>query len=283
MITGTRYSVQTEVARQQRLSADISQIQTNISSGIKVHVASDDPVAARRIAQIRSTQASQTTWTSNITVAKQISSQVEDSLNTVQTTLTRAKELMLKANTDTASASDRASIATELQGLIGELDTVSTATDFTGNSLYAQTGSSAVAIPVGPDLSIAAADSYDRVFGSVKLSDGTTTSIKSILTNAVTALNANDKTGMATATTGIDSATSHISVMLTDAGVRTQRITAAEDRLDTAKIDLKDERSSVEDTDVTAAAAELVQKQTQLQAAQSILAQLAKNTLFDKL
>jgi flagellar hook-associated protein 3 FlgL len=283
MISGTKYSITTEVARQQRLSADIAQIQTDISSGIKIHVASDDPVAARRIAQIQATQSSQTQWTSNITVAKQVSSQLEDSLGSITTTLVRAKELMLKANTDTASAADRVSVATELQGIMGELDTVAASTDFTGTPLYAQAGTSPVAIPVGPNLALAASDSYDRVFGQVTLADGTTSDIKTILTKAITALQSNDKAGMTTASSAIDSAQAHISVVTTDAGVRTQRITDAEDRLATAKIDLSDERSSLESTDVTAAAAELVQKQTQLQAAQSILAQLSKTTLFDKL
>ncbi|WP_419827986.1 flagellin [Sphingomonas sp.] len=283
MISGTRYSITTEVARQQRLSADIAQIQTDISSGIKIHTASDDPIAARRIAQIQATQSSQTQWTSNITVAKQVSSQLEDSLGSVTTALVRAKELMLKGNTDTAGAADRDSVATELQGIMAELDTVGASTDFTGTPLYARTGTSPAAIPVGPDLAIAASDSYDRVFGQVTLADGTTTDIKTILTGAITALRGNDDAGMTKAAAGIDAAQAHISVVTTDAGVRTQRITAAEDRLATAKISLADERSSLESTDVTAAAADLIQKKTQLDAAQAILAQLSRSTLFDKL
>lgn len=281
MIAGTRYSINAEVARQQKLSEQISQIQTNISSGVKVHVASDDPVAARRIAQIRSTQASQETWSSNITLATQVSSQVEDSLNSVQTILTRAKELMLSAKTQTAGTADRTAIATELQAIIGEVNTISQATDFTGTSLYAQ--GNPVAIPVGPDLALAASAGYQQVFGTVPLSDGTTTDMMTLLSNAVAAIQSGDQTAMTTSTDAIDSAQAHVSVMLTDAGVRTQRIEAAQERLETAKLDLTDERSSLEDTDVTSAAAELVQKQTQLSAAQSILAQLAKNTLFDKL
>jgi flagellar hook-associated protein 3 FlgL len=283
MITGTKYSISTEVSRQQRLSAQIAQIQTDISSGVKIHVASDDPLAARRIAQIQATQSSQTQWASNITVAKQVSSQLEDSLSSVTNTLVRAKELMLKGNTDTASATDRVSVATELQGIVGELDTVAAATDFTGTPLYAKTGTTPAAIPVGPNLALAASDSYDRVFGQVTLADGTTTDIKTILTKAIAALQGNDKSGMTTATASIDAAQAHISVVTTDAGVRTQRISDADDRLSTAKIDLADERSSLESTDVTAAAADLVQKKTQLDAAQAILAQLSRSTLFDKL
>lgn len=283
MFSSTSFSITSEVTRQKRLSDQISTLQTQISGGTRVNKPSDDPVVMRRVAEIRSTQASQQTWSSNITIATQVSAQVEDSLNTVQTQLTRAKELMLQAKTGTGSVEDRAGIATELQGIIAELDTMASATDFTGTPLYTKTGTSPVAIPVGPDLALNAADSYDRVFGSVTLSDGTTTSIKALLTSAVSAVQAGDTDAMGTSIDSIDAAASHISIALSDAGVRSQRIQSAQDRLETAKIDLEDERSSLQDTDVTAASAELIQKQTQLQAAQTILAQLSKNTLFDKL
>jgi flagellar hook-associated protein 3 FlgL len=283
MISGTNFSIDTEVSRQKKLSDQIANLQTQISGGTRVNKPSDDPVAMRRIAQILTTQASQQTWSSNITIANQISSQVEDNLNSVQTQLTRAKELILQAKTGTGSPEDRAASAAELQGIIGELDTLSNATDFTGQPLYAATGTSPVAIPVGDNLALNAAESYDRVFGSVTLKDNSTTSIKALLTSAVTAIQNGDTAAMADAADAVDSAASHVSVKLSDAGVRTQRIQTAQDRLETAKIDLEDERSSLQDTDVTAASAALIQKKTQLDAAQAILAQLSKTTLFDKL
>ena len=42
----TSYSLTAEINRQSALESSIAQLQTNISSGIQVHVASDDPLAA---------------------------------------------------------------------------------------------------------------------------------------------------------------------------------------------------------------------------------------------
>lgn len=282
MILDSRYSLTTEINRQKRLSDQIAQLQTDISSGIKVHVSSDDPVAARRIAQIRATQASQTVYASNVTTATQIASQVEDNLNDVQTSLTRVKELMLQANSGTASAADRTAIATELQTIADTVATAAQATDASGAPIYTQ-GTNPIAIPVGHGVNIAAAASYDQTFGSVTLANGTTSSVADILATAITALKANDTTGIATAITSTDAAQTHIATALTDAGGRAERIQAASDRLDSSKLDLADERSGLEDTDVTEASANLLQKKTMLDAAQAILAQLSKTTLFDRL
>ncbi|USI73745.1 flagellin [Sphingomonas morindae] len=283
MITSARYSIPQEMARQKALSDSIAQLQTDISSGVKIHQASDDPVAARQIAKIRSIQASYQTYKTNIATATQISSQVQDSLDTLQTSMIRAKELIIQAKNGTANSGDRAAIAAELQGIAAEVTQAQGATDSAGNPIYTPSGTEPILIPVGENVQLPAAASSDDVFGNVKLADGSTSTLSDILQNAITAFQNNDATGMQTALTSLDAAQSHLSLNLTDAGVRAQRITAADDRLENRNIDLTDQRSTLEDTDITAASAELMQKKLVLDAAQSILAQLSKTSLFDKL
>jgi flagellin-like hook-associated protein FlgL len=278
----TSYSLTAEVNRQAALETQIAQIQEDISTGVKVHVASDDPQAAAQIATIGRQQADQTVYASNVKVAQATASLVDSNLAGVTTSLDRAKELMLQASNGTMNANDRTAAITELQGIAADLATASNATDASGSPLYVKNGA-APQIPIGDGTTVAAADSYDEVFGSVTLSDGSTSSIADILNAAITGLQNNDSTAIGTSLGSLDSASTHIADAQSDIGVRETRLNNAGDALANSAVDLSDERSGFESTDVTAAAAALSSKMTTLNAAQSVLVTVSKLSLFDKI
>lgn len=282
----TNYSLTAEIGRQSALESQIAQLQTNISSGVQVHVASDDPLAAARIATIGRQQADETVYAGNVKVAQATISQVDTNLTGVQTSLNRAKELMLQASNGTMSDSDRTAAITTLQGIASDLSTAASATDSSGNPLYVQ-GGAATQIPIGKGTTVAAADSYDEVFGSVTLKDGSTTSIAAVLAASIAALQTSDSTARATAVNSsldaLDASADHISDAQTDVGVRETQLNNTADALATSATNLTDERSGFESTDLTAAAATLSSKMTTLNAAQSVLATLSKISLFDKI
>lgn len=282
MLSGSAYNLNSQITQQQALARQIAQLQTDISTGVKIHVASDDPAAAARIAQIQATQSNNAVYTTNINTAKSIAGLVDTSLSGLTTSMTQVKELVLQAANQTLNASDRAAIVTQLQGIAADVATASTATDSSGQPLYATTGA-ALAIPIGRSTNVAAGESYAAVFEGVTRSDGTTGSIADILQSAISAVSTGDPTAIAASITDVGNAGTHIDDAQSDAGVRSARINAASDSLANAATDLSDERSGLEDTDVTEAAATLSQKMTTLSAAQSILAQLSKTSLFDKL
>ena len=281
MISGSRFNIASEVSRQRLLSREIAQLQTDISTGVRVHVASDDPAAAGRIAQIRATQANEGVWAQNVTTATAVSSLVDTSLSGIQTNLVRAKELMLSASNGTLNASDRAAIAAELQGIADDIATAGQATDSSGQPLYA--AGTPLAIPVGRATSVAAQESFSTVFGGVALSGGGSGSIAEILSSAIAAVRSGDAAAIKTGLADVDAAGTHITDAQADAGVRAARIIAAGERLADSKTDLADERSGLEDTDATEAYATLSAKMTTLSAAQSVLAKLGQTSLFDKL
>lgn len=282
MLSGSAYNLNSQITQQQALARQIAQLQTDISTGVKIHVASDDPAAAARIAQIRTTQSNNGVYAANVNTARSIAALVDTSLSGLTTSLTRAKELMLSAANETLNASDRAAIVTELRGIAADVATASTATDSTGQALYA-TGGAALSIPIGRATSVAAGESYAAVFEGVTRGDGTTGSIADILQSAIAAAGSGDRAALQAAIADVDAAGTHIDDAQADAGVRSARINAVGDRLANDGIDLADERSGLESTDYTEAAATLSQKMTTLSAAQSILAQLSKTSLFDKL
>jgi len=278
----TSYSLTAEVNRQAALETQIAQIQDDISSGVKIHVASDDPQAAARIATIGRQQANQSVYASNVKIAQSTASLVDTNLSGVTTSLNRAKELMLQASNGTMNADDRTAAITELQGIASDLASASTATDSSGNALYVQNGA-ATQIPIGDGTTVAAADSYDEVFGSVTLKDGSTSSIADIMNAAITSLQNNDTTGISTSLDSLDAASTHIADAQSDIGVRETRLNNASDSLANSAVDLTTERSGFESTDLTAAAATLSSKMTTLNAAQSVLATIGKLSLFDKI
>lgn len=281
------YQVTAEVRRQQALQQQISSLQTDISSGSKVHVASDDPSAAARITTIGRQQSDETVYATNVKAAQAINSQLDTNLAGVQTSLTQVSELMIQAANGTMNATDRAALVTQLQGIQQDIATASKATDSSGNPLY-YSGAAAPLIPVGKGVNLAASDSAEQVFGSVTLKSVTTTpattsSIDDILTAAITAVQNGDQTAMRASIDDVGASLDHITTAQADVGVRGARFNTLSDSLATSATDLKVERSGLEDTDATEAYATLSAKMTVLTAAQTVLAQIGKLSLFDKI
>jgi flagellar hook-associated protein 3 FlgL len=282
----TSYSLTSQIKNQQALENQISDLNYDISSGVKIHVASDDPAAQAQIAQLGRQQSSNAVYSSNVTNALSTTSLVDTSLSNIQTSLQQAKELMLSASNGTLTADQRSSAITQLQGIQQTLQNAAKATDASGNPLYA-TGA-ATQIPIGDGVTIAAGDSYDDVFGSVSLSSGGTSSLDTILSNAISSLQGDssgnlNQTDVNNAMDGLDDASNHISDAQSDLGVRETRLNNASDDLATDKTNLATSRSALEDTDVTEAYTQMSEKMTILNAAQAMLATISKTSLFDKL
>ncbi len=282
----TSFSLTSQIKQQQALQAQINDLNYDISSGVKVHIASDDPQAAAQIARLGRQQADEATYASNVTNAQATASLVDSSLTGVQTSVQRAKELVLSASNGTLSADQRSAAITELQGIAKDLQTASTAKDPEGNALYAQ--GSALQIPIGNGTTVAAGESYDDVFGTVSLSGGGTSSIDTILNNAIATLQGDsngtlDSTAVASSLSALDDASTHISNVQSDLGVRETRLNNAADALATSKTDLTTSREALESTDTTEAYATMSSKMTILNAAQSVLATINKTSLFDKI
>lgn len=281
MISSTRYNALAEINRQTDLSKQIAQLQESVSTGKRIAKASDDPGAAQRISEIRQTQADQIVWTNNVSMGTSISTSVDGSLTNISDLLDRAKELVLSGRNDTTSGTDRTAITQELQSIIANLNSASTANDPTGAPLYPTT--TPLQIPVSDTLSLPATAQRDSVFGNVTTAAGTQT-LQQILGDAITAIQGTGgtrATDIQTSLDSIDAATAHISQARSDQGVRAARFDAAGENLTTSGENLADERNGLESTDLTYALSEFQSKQTALQAAQTLFAQTNKSTLFD--
>lgn len=280
MIGSTRYVAAAEINRQTRLSSDISKLQESVSSQKRLSAASDDPVAAARIATINQAQSNNTVYEGNVTTGTAIANAADTQLTTVQNALTRAKELMLNGRTGSGATVDRNALATELAGIAADIQASSNALDPNGNPLF-PTGTPN-AIPVSDSLSVAATASQSTVFGGVSTASGTKT-IAAILSAAQAALTSGSDTAMASSLDELDASIAHVTVAQTDQGLREARFTQAQSNLTDSDTNFATERAGLENTDLTYALSEISAKQTALQASQTVFAQSMKNNLFSLL
>ena len=201
---------QTDASNQmQSLEAEITQTQTELSTGIALQNAADNPAAMAQVttldAQISASQQYQTNGSalnSNLQMAEQ-------SLSDATTTMQSARDLAVEANNAALTPSQRQDISTQLQQLLQQMVSTANSTDSNGNFLFSgetnttqpfsQTGSSVAyngstsvsQVQISSNQRISSGDSGANVFMNIPGGNGT-------FTTAVGAAN----TGTATIDTG---------------------------------------------------------------------------------
>lgn len=281
MISGTRYHLTTEINRQARLAAEIARAQTQISTGKRLQAPSDDPVAAAQISQIGRTQAEEATWSRNLDVAGALAARADTALTSVARGLDRANELMIAAATGTLSPENRATLAAELKGIAADLAGLADSRDARGDMLFR---TDALEIPVYNGGTVTPVASRTALFDSVSTAAGIR-DIASILADAAAAIvepvDATRKAATDTSLAEVGAALAHITAARGDQGVRASRIDALQERLADSKLQLEEQRSGLESTDITEAVAQLGAKDLSLKAAQAVFARINQTSLFD--
>lgn len=275
MINATGNRMTREIARQSKLANNVEKLQIQISTGKRLQTMSDDPVAARRIATIGKTQASMDVWATNINSARAQVAQADGVLKSASDLLARANELTLAASSDTMNAADRATVAAELNAIADQLDGLALTRDSNGEPLFA--AGAARVVRFDSDTSFAPVPAAADVF--VVNGNSLSTSVR----DAAAAVGAGDKTGMGASLTALSAAMSHTADQHAAMGLSGNRLERIYDSLQSRGIALADERSSVEDTDLSAAIAQLNAADLTLSAAQSAFAKINRRTLFDLL
>ena len=273
MINAVGNRMTREIARQQKLADQLERTQIQISGGKKLLRMSDDPVAARRIATIGTSQASMAAWSANINSASALVAQADGVMKSVSDLMVRARELTLAAANDSANPADRATIAAELGTIADEIDSLAATRDSNGEPVFA--AGTARVMRFDSDISFAPVPAAADVFvlGGNSLSTG--------IRDAATAIAAGDKAAMGTSLDTLATAIGHVADKHAELGLSGGRLERIGDGLAARGITLKDERSVVEDTDLSVAIAELNAQDLTLSAAQAAFAKINRQTLFD--
>lgn len=123
-------------ARISELQVGLSKTQQQIASGRKILSPADDPIGAARALVVSQSDGLNTQFAVNRQNAKSTMSASEGVLGQVTATLHNVKTLIINAGNGALSNSDRASIATELQGNLDQLLGLANTTDGTGAYLF---------------------------------------------------------------------------------------------------------------------------------------------------
>jgi flagellar hook-associated protein 3 FlgL len=197
---------QTDASNQmQALEAEISQTQEQLSTGIKLQNASDNPAGMAQVDQLNAQiSASQQYQTNGSTVSANLQIE-EQSLTDATSVMQSARDLALEANNSAMTSAQRQDISTQLQQLLQQLVSTANTTDSNGNFLFsgetattqpfAQSGTSVTyngsnsvnQVQISSNQRISSGDSGSSVFVNIPGGNGT-------FTTAVTASN----TGTAT-------------------------------------------------------------------------------------
>lgn len=177
----------------QAIETEMSQTQNQLSTGLQLQNAADNPVAMSQVNQLNVQLSASQQYVTNGNAASANLKLEEQALTNATNVLQSAQSLATEANNGALTASDREDIATELQQQLQQLVSISNSTDSNGNYLFAgeasgtqpfaqsagsttYSGSDAVSqVEVGPGQFISSGDSGSSVFMNIPSGNGTFT------------------------------------------------------------------------------------------------------------
>lgn len=267
-----------EIRRQQKLSQDLVDGQTAISTGITLNKPSDNALAWVQVSDIGRAQAQQAAWKSNISYGTTRAGNAEANLSEIDNLLTRTQELVTSARNGSLSATSRAAIVEELSTIRTTIDELLNQKDYQGISVF-DDGQS-VLVPVSKGLNLAVVGTRQEVSEDIDI-NGTPMSIDAILAQSIAAIRNGDDATIATSLEGVRVAQHHITIEQARQGVRGDRLEVVDTRLTDIGLDLTERRSDLEATDLQEVIANVRAQLLQLDAAQATFARINQQTLFD--
>jgi flagellar hook-associated protein 3 FlgL len=285
----------TVLADNQRTIARLATYQQQLSSGKRINQVSDDPVAARQALRYRTESLETGKFLDNISKGSSFIDATDSSIEQMSQVLDEAKQLAVQGATATQDANSRKALAQSVDSLLGRMvDLANTVHD--GRYLFSGTATLTQPFARSADGKSVTyqgnLDSFDVKIGpntSVTLNqDGYTlfqsqTDVFASLTKLRDALSSNDPTAVSGLIATVDQASAHINDLHGALGGREQRLTLAQNQLESAKVGLDDLTSKAEDVDFTDTISKMQLAQTALQAGLEAGAKVLKPSLLDYL
>jgi flagellar hook-associated protein 3 FlgL len=300
----TLNSFQTSVDNLQKRQQDLSDAQNRLTSGKRVQVASDDPVAAaqaeRALAAMRKSESDQRA----LDVSQNVMTQTEAALGNAGDLLQQARGLVVNAGNGSYSDGDRAALAQQLQALRDQMLTVANSTDGAGTYLFGGQGSN-----VAPFVDGAGGVGYVGTAGSNSVpstqslptsTDGQSIWLQApnpasgqpalsafdVLDKAITALKTPGQNStqiqqtVTTALNGIDAVAGNLLAARSAAGAVLNRMDTMTNQISADKLAAQTAQSNATDLDMVQAISDFQNQQTGYDAALKTYGSLQKLSLF---
>jgi flagellar hook-associated protein 3 FlgL len=300
MQIGTKQFFQTQVSSMNDLQSQIGKIQEQVSSGKSILVPSDNPGGYTTAARLTQSEASIQQYSRNISVAKSRLGQEDTVLSSSANILSRLNELTIAGSNGTNSQASRTAIADEMTQLSDQLVALGNTKDPNGDYLFGgyktknppfvttadgvayvgDTGRKEVELAQG--CSTPTSSNGNEIFmNASRDASGKPISIFQVIKNATTQL----ATGNLTSdnVSQIQTAIDHNSAYQSICGSRLQKVDNIDQNSQDLLLNVQQDKSAIEDADLTKLATELQQKTLTLNASESVFAKVAQLSLFNYL
>jgi flagellar hook-associated protein 3 FlgL len=299
---------ETFLSNLQQIENRMSTAEQQLSSGLRVSVASDDPDEISSILQLRAQIAGVQQTQENLST---VTPQVESGENAIQQAiqvLDTATSLATEASGSTSSASQMADEVPQVQGLLQQLVSLSQTAvsgqyifsgDMSGQPQYTlavggnsvqqmfQAGappqvadSNGVMISIG----LTAQQIFDdQVGGGPGTGNPAPDNVFAAVSGLLTALQAGNSASVQTALSNIQAASAHLNDESSFYGAAQNNLSAANNMASQTLIQLQQQLSNEQDADAAQSSLDLTQATTDEQAAMSAQAMLKPQSLFDYL
>ncbi len=282
----------TVMADTQATIARLSTYQEQLSSGKRINTVSDDPVGARQALRYTSESLQTGKYIDNINSGNAVLTATDSAMEQMSQVLDQAKQLAVQGANGTEDADSRKALAQSVDSLLDQMvDIGNTVND--GRYLFSGTATTTQPFTKSADGESVAyngnLDTYDVQIGpssSVTLNqDGYTmlqgqTDVFGSLIKLRDALNNNDPTTVSSLIATVDQAATHVNDLHGAIGGREQRLTMAQNQLQSAQTNLDSLTSQVEDVDYADTISKMQLAQTALQAGLQAGAKILQPTLL---
>ncbi|WP_439884511.1 flagellar hook-associated protein 3 [Pseudomonas syringae] len=151
MRISTTQIYESTTANYQRNYANVVKTGEEVSSGIKLNTASDDPVGAARVLQLTQQSSMLTQYASNISTINTNVVNSETALASITTTLQAVREKIVSAGNGSYTDQNRLAVAQELKQYQSQILGLMNSQDGNGQYIFAGSKSSAPAYSIGAD------------------------------------------------------------------------------------------------------------------------------------
>jgi len=280
------------------LTAQADRLQTQIATTKRLSAASDDSVAYQRLQRLGRQDADAGAFDANLDLASSLLAQADKTLGAMGTQMNRVGELVVQARTGTLDEAARKAIGAELATIVDGLVQLANTTDTRGqpmfgggdggaavtrdaNGGFVLASSASGAIPIGEDQAVQVSEPAARAFA---LSGGRNTlAVLAALAAKLSIGEALSTDEGAAAIDDVKAAGDQLSLVRGSLGARAARVDLVQAQSTAIAAERETERSGLEDTDLTAAIADLQKTMTVLSATQASFAKLSQLSLFSYL
>ncbi|NLD56099.1 MAG: flagellar hook-associated protein FlgL [Burkholderiaceae bacterium] len=284
-------------------SEAMARLQEQLATGKRINRASDDPVGAAEAERLRAAGARIEIEQRMMAHASGMLSLADGSLAAASDALQGARELLIGAGNSTLQAADRASIATQLQGLRDELLAIGNQRDGSGGYVFAAQGSTTPPFTTGgaPAFQPAAGTrqtgldvSFDTTVdgGAVFIGDGSSApggSVFGSLDAIIAQLNdpavdpAALGAGLQNAMAAVDTTLDRVLQARTSVGEQLRALESRGRLLESGELSVAARASDITATDYAAAVSDMQTNQLAIEAAMRTYAQISRLSLFNYL